>query len=590
MIFHANDSALAKRVAKSLKKELDDLVVPTTLGECQNVVARMYGFANWHEMEADLGRHVPSPDDGAASVEEVAIRRLRHVAVLTAAFPRLEGAAPRVVDAIAPTAWRPKLAPTPQVRSVVLHVVADGEYPGAALSWTSEEGPRTSGLAIWKGNLWAYSIHAHFAETSGLCAALAEPESEGQSRRRAAVHDNLDYAFLAFGLRAHPDWQDDPVAAVGASAEASGARDAIRGVADREALAILASTTSRMTVTRHYAFYAEKGSMRVRRHAFAARYPEFAIHGIGDRDVDSLIDRQADPDDAMLEVLRRQMWARGDGDMAKAAFARLREAKWDLDYVEQLGCLGGVLARIPQAEIPRTPREREALIELCWHLEHAVEKQVPRGNEYAAGLAMTIAGKNWSAKLAKWNFEGKAGVERLAKSGIDLREEDDVPQDPIDRFYANLDHIMSVVMYEAVMPTLARTNETIRHLYLNPKMGGNVGKNHAWLLPPMAFENSCAPLFLDGISHCEFVTLMESSHLVDRANGYVSLPAIEDLDPDKISARLDTYRHLLRPAHRGMAAETVAAASLAGLREAGREIADPSMIRTEDEQRRAFRR
>jgi hypothetical protein len=577
MIFHANNSALAKRVAKSLKRELSTLGVEATLGQCQNAVANMHGFANWHEMEADLGRHEPSPDDAAAPPQEVAIRRLHHLAVMTTSFPQAATAAPSIVDAIARTAWRPRLARVPKVHDVILHVVRDGEYPGAALSWVSEDGPETCGLALWMGNLWAYSADARFTETEVLSAALTEQSNEKGGIR---LNDNLDYAFLAFGFRRDPDWRDEPVATLADHPEASHARDIIRGMADKAALGVVsAGGISKMTMTRHYAFYADHGPMRERRHAFASKYPEFATHVIGTRDSVSASDLHADPDDAMLELLMQQMVRRSDIGMAETAFARMRGARWDLKFDSQLGCLGGVLARIPASAIPHTDRERDALIDLCWHLEHAIEDQVPLCNDYAAGLATTIPGKDWSSKLAKWNKDGAAGVERLARKGIKLREEDSTPQDPIDTFYSNLDGTMAAFMYGAVKPTLARVNETVRHVHLSLTKGGtNLGKGNVRLLPPTAFENSCAPLFLEGISHREFVALMEASHLFDRARGYRSLPPIKDLDPAKIAARFDLCRHLLRPQHRDVTGETAIAMSLAGLKAAGQQIADPSMI------------
>jgi hypothetical protein len=586
MIFHANDSALAKRVAKSLKQELSSLGIETTLGQCHNVVASMHGFAHWREMEANLGRHEPSPDDGAATPQEVAIRRMRHVAVLTGAFPQLGTGAPSIVDAIAPTAWRPRLAPVPMVHNVVLHVIRDGEHPGAALSWVSEDGPSTCGLALWKGYLWAYSSKIRFADTELLRAAINEwTRTNGATKKGVSLNDHLGYALVAFGFRQDPDLRADPAAALAGHPEAARARSVIHEIADSAALKILSGAgASKMTMTRDYAFYADAGPMRARRHAFAAKYPEFAIHAIGDRGSVSPIDQHTDPDDAMQDVLKRQMCVRDDVDMTDIAFARMRGARWDLEFDNQLGCLGGVLARIPEAEIPCTRLEREALIELCWHLENAIEDQVPRCNDYAASVAMTIPGKDWIARLAKWNKEGSAGVERLAAKGIELWEKDSTPQDPIDSFYGNLDRTMATFMYGAVEPALARTNETVRHLHLSePKGGTNFGKGNVYLLPPTTFENSCASLFLDGITHREFVALMEASHLFDRANGYRRLPHIKDLDPEKIAARFDLCRHLLRPQHRDITSDDVVAMSLAGIKEAGQEIAEPSLIIHKDD-------
>lgn len=588
MIYHANDSALAKRTAKSLKRELRSLGVETTLGQCQNVVAAMHGFAHWHEMEANLGRHEPSLDDAAAPPQEVAIRRLHHVAVLTRSFPQVAGAAPNIVDAVAPTAWRPRLAPIPMVHNVVLHVIRDGEYPGAALSWTSEDGPRTCGLALWKGILWAYSGKIRIEDTALLSAAIHESQRpNNQTKGGVSLNINLDYAFIAFGFSQDPDWNSDPVAALASRPEAMQARGIIREIADDAALKILSGVgVSKMPTPETYAFYADTGPMRHRRHAFAAKYPEFAIHSVGIRGSVSLIDQHGDPDDAMRAVLKRQMSFRDDADMSDIAFSRMKDARWDLMSEGQLACLGGVLARIPEAEIPRTNRDRKAFIDLCSSLEHSIGQHVLQSNTYVAHLATTISGKDWIARLALWNREGSAGVERLGSKGIELWNEDSHPQDPIDDFYGNLDRTMSLFMYGAVEPALARTNETVRHLHVSkpPKNGGlNFGKGHVHLLPPTAFENSCAHLFLDGITHREFVALMEASHLFDHVNGYRDLPHIKDLALPKIAARFDLFRHLLRPQHRNIAIEDAVAMSLDGIKEAGHQIADPSIIIRRDD-------
>lgn len=71
-----------------------------------DLVARLYGFAHWRELSADVGRNGASPVDEESADDIVAARRQRHIDMIRTSFPALSGKAGSIVDGVRPTASR----------------------------------------------------------------------------------------------------------------------------------------------------------------------------------------------------------------------------------------------------------------------------------------------------------------------------------------------------------------------------------------------------------------------------------------------------------------------------------------------------
>jgi hypothetical protein len=112
------------RVAKSLKKALADNALDFTLSECQQIVARMGGYAGWHELAILAGRRNASPPDALVGVDERAERHRQYLAALVAAGAP-DQAARRVVGHVSPTAAR-------VARPAGDYAFMFGEFPGLA--------------------------------------------------------------------------------------------------------------------------------------------------------------------------------------------------------------------------------------------------------------------------------------------------------------------------------------------------------------------------------------------------------------------------------------------------------------------------
>lgn len=92
----------AKKVARHLAKELSEAGRDIAHTSILNIVAVMYGFANWAERSALSKGQPPSPFDRECPHEDVASRRQRHLVALTAiGLPTL--ASEKIVDRIRAT-------------------------------------------------------------------------------------------------------------------------------------------------------------------------------------------------------------------------------------------------------------------------------------------------------------------------------------------------------------------------------------------------------------------------------------------------------------------------------------------------------
>ncbi|MCZ7862639.1 hypothetical protein O9X98_14785 [Agrobacterium salinitolerans] len=108
--FHLQSVRHAKNVAKNVKGFLETLGYDVKLSQAQTLVASLYGYKDWHELEVSVNPGFPvGPVDSQLSLEAAAARRDRHLGVLRG-FGIAPHAANLVLDKCAPTAGQPVLA------------------------------------------------------------------------------------------------------------------------------------------------------------------------------------------------------------------------------------------------------------------------------------------------------------------------------------------------------------------------------------------------------------------------------------------------------------------------------------------------
>lgn len=78
-----NGTHYPKKQAKRLKHAFTAFGCFVKLGHAQEIVASMFGYADWHELERSCGQFPPSTPDRYASPEERATRQARYLQVLT---------------------------------------------------------------------------------------------------------------------------------------------------------------------------------------------------------------------------------------------------------------------------------------------------------------------------------------------------------------------------------------------------------------------------------------------------------------------------------------------------------------------------
>lgn len=81
--FRMTTPARATTVAKQLKKILAEMDRPTVLGHCRETVARMYGYADWRDLNRSIGGEA-SPDDAGVGPAERQERHAHQRSVLEA--------------------------------------------------------------------------------------------------------------------------------------------------------------------------------------------------------------------------------------------------------------------------------------------------------------------------------------------------------------------------------------------------------------------------------------------------------------------------------------------------------------------------
>jgi hypothetical protein len=108
--FHLQSVRHPKNVAKNIKGFLETLGYEVKLSQAQALVAALYGYNDWHDLENSVHPGKPvGPVDSQLSPQAAAARRDRHLKTL-----RDFGIAPHasvlVIDKCAPTAGQPVLA------------------------------------------------------------------------------------------------------------------------------------------------------------------------------------------------------------------------------------------------------------------------------------------------------------------------------------------------------------------------------------------------------------------------------------------------------------------------------------------------
>lgn len=79
MRIHFANISRPKSVAKNMKAALSSFIGEVSLGRCQHLTARLYGYSSWHELQKTIGAEVPSLDDSLVGREVAASRRMNQI-------------------------------------------------------------------------------------------------------------------------------------------------------------------------------------------------------------------------------------------------------------------------------------------------------------------------------------------------------------------------------------------------------------------------------------------------------------------------------------------------------------------------------
>lgn len=92
-----------KTIAKKLKRAAKAAGIELKLENALEAVAKMYGYAHWHELHSSIGSGTPSLMDGDVSDEEVTARRGYQSRILAEELAIEIDIAAALVDAVPPT-------------------------------------------------------------------------------------------------------------------------------------------------------------------------------------------------------------------------------------------------------------------------------------------------------------------------------------------------------------------------------------------------------------------------------------------------------------------------------------------------------
>ena len=105
--FHLQSSRHAKNVAKNAKSFLETLGYGVKLSQAQTLVAELFGYKDWHDLERSAHPGLPvGPLDSQLSPEALEARRQRHMKILSA-FGISRHASILLIEKCTPTAGHP---------------------------------------------------------------------------------------------------------------------------------------------------------------------------------------------------------------------------------------------------------------------------------------------------------------------------------------------------------------------------------------------------------------------------------------------------------------------------------------------------
>ncbi|WP_327210603.1 hypothetical protein [Rhizobium leguminosarum] len=76
---HFANISRPKSVAKNMKVALSSFVDNVTLGRCQHLTAKLYGYSSWYELQTTIGVEATSLDDGIVDTKVAASRRMDQI-------------------------------------------------------------------------------------------------------------------------------------------------------------------------------------------------------------------------------------------------------------------------------------------------------------------------------------------------------------------------------------------------------------------------------------------------------------------------------------------------------------------------------
>jgi hypothetical protein len=152
MRFSISSAERPKAIARALKKALDGSPHARGYSDCLNLVAEIYGYRTWRELQASLGQDTPSPYDQDLTQDARDARRQHQIGVLVGRGFSTEFAT-AVIDRIGPTSRSD--AATARPAQNLLHTYAGtpeavAESLAAAASWLTRQG---RGVRLHRGNL-----------------------------------------------------------------------------------------------------------------------------------------------------------------------------------------------------------------------------------------------------------------------------------------------------------------------------------------------------------------------------------------------------------------------------------------------------
>jgi hypothetical protein len=568
-------TALAERVATSLRDILKLRNVQATLSACRNAVARMHGFSDWRELKLNAGAGTPSLDDGDVPHETVLARRLHHVAVLRDAFPAVAKDAADIVEEIGPTRQARPRQFFEHISDFSFLMFETDEFVGAGASYRDWHSTRTNVLVVGKsdGRIGVVFGKVRIVDPVVLGEWVESKGGRSLSEGGLGYGDPLELCLNILGF-VPPGRNFTTAIRRAMRPHMAQAQEAILKYVDREVFE--AVVRARMLVgASDYAFVREEGGNRERRLSFLQTYPDVAMDRRFNRSTrfKMPIDAARSPAEALAKLIVEH--AGMTPKAAEIVVARIGANRW-----RQESCTKTpddfadlkVLADLPEELVPRDPKEIDAFLDVLFYVGHWFPSRVGKW-KFVGAMAVSIPGRSWSERNATWHREGLETAKRLIAAGA---------MDPVGiggdadtalKFFGGSKPMMWRFAWRMLLPLIGTTNWTARHVYATGRQRGNVGRDDQPLVPPLAFEASCARIFLEDIDYAGLKDLLERWHpfgkVADRHADIVSLQNDKHLLP----ARLDEYRPFFREKYRDASPERIVEICLADMKAARTGIA-----------------